>query len=84
MIFGAQTTQNAGAKMQQPPTYGQDSRRMKAGSFPMLVHSVLGCKTLGQAMDRSLRFFSRRRVVDIDSFRSQQFPDRAGVCGGLS
>jgi AraC-like DNA-binding protein len=37
--------------------FGQDSRRMKAGSFAMLVHSVLGCKTLGQALDRSLRFF---------------------------
>ena len=37
--------------------FGQDSRRMKAGSFAMLVHSVLGCKTLGQALDRSLRFY---------------------------
>jgi AraC-like DNA-binding protein len=37
--------------------FGQDSRRMKAGSFAMLVHSVLGCKNLGQALDRSLRFF---------------------------
>jgi AraC-like DNA-binding protein len=37
--------------------FGQDSRRMKAGSFAMLVHSVVGCKTLGQALDRSLRFY---------------------------
>jgi AraC-like DNA-binding protein len=37
--------------------FGQDSRRMKSGSFAMLVHSVLGCKTLGQALDRSLRFY---------------------------
>jgi AraC-like DNA-binding protein len=37
--------------------FGQDSRRMKAGSFAMLCHSVLGCKTLGQALDRSLRFY---------------------------
>ena len=37
--------------------FGQDSRRMKAGSFAMLCHSVLGCKNLGQALDRSLRFF---------------------------
>ena len=37
--------------------FGQDSRRMKAGSFAMLVHSVLGCKNLGQALDRSLRFY---------------------------
>ena len=37
--------------------FGQDSRRMKAGSFAMLVHSVVGCKTLAQALDRSLRFY---------------------------
>jgi AraC-like DNA-binding protein len=37
--------------------FGQDSRRMKAGSFAMLCHSVLGCKTLAQAIDRSLRFY---------------------------
>jgi AraC-like DNA-binding protein len=37
--------------------FGQDSRRMKAGSFAMLVHSVLGCKNLGQALERSLRFY---------------------------
>jgi AraC-like DNA-binding protein len=37
--------------------FGQDSRRMKAGSFAMLVHAVLGCKSLGAALDRSLRFY---------------------------
>lgn len=37
--------------------FGQDSRRMKAGSFAMLVHAVIGCKNLGQALDRSLRFY---------------------------
>ena len=37
--------------------FGQDSRRMKAGSFAMLVHSVIGCRTLGQALERSLRFY---------------------------
>jgi AraC-like DNA-binding protein len=37
--------------------FGQDSRRMKAGSFAMLCHSVLSCKTLGQALNRSLRFY---------------------------
>src|ERR1700675_3610754 len=37
--------------------FGQDSRRMKAGSFALLFHSVLGCKNLGQALDRSLRFY---------------------------
>ena len=38
--------------------FGQDSRRMKAGSFAMLCHSVLGCRTLGHALDRSLRFYA--------------------------
>jgi AraC-like DNA-binding protein len=37
--------------------FGQDSRRMKLGSFAMLCHAVLGCKSLGHAMDRSLRFY---------------------------
>jgi AraC-like DNA-binding protein len=30
---------------------------MKSGSFAMLVHSVLGCKTLGHSLERSLRFY---------------------------
>src|SRR3981189_850711 len=38
--------------------FGQYSRRMKAGTFAMLCHSVLNCKTLGQALDRSLRFYA--------------------------
>jgi AraC-like DNA-binding protein len=38
--------------------FGQDSRRMKAGSFAMICHSVLNCKTLGSAIDRSLRFYA--------------------------
>jgi len=38
--------------------FGQDSRRMKAGSFAMLCHAVVNCKTLGQALDRSLRFYA--------------------------
>jgi AraC-like DNA-binding protein len=37
--------------------FGQDSRRMKSGSFAMICHSILNCKTLGQALDRSLRFY---------------------------
>jgi len=37
--------------------FGQDPRRMKAGSFAMLVHAVLGCKNLGAALERSLRFY---------------------------
>jgi len=38
--------------------FGQDSRRMKAGSFAMICHSVLSCRTLGRAIDRSLRFYA--------------------------
>jgi AraC-like DNA-binding protein len=38
--------------------FGQDSRRMKVGSFAMLCHSVLGCKSLGHALERSLRFYA--------------------------
>ena len=38
--------------------FGQDSRRMKVGTFAMLCHSLLNCKTLGQALDRSLRFYA--------------------------
>jgi len=38
--------------------FGQDSRRMKVGTFAMLCHSVLNCKTLGHALDRSLRFYA--------------------------
>jgi AraC-like DNA-binding protein len=38
--------------------FGQDSRRMKSGSFAMLCHAVLGCKTLGHALERSLRYYA--------------------------
>ncbi|HSZ10205.1 MAG TPA: AraC family transcriptional regulator [Steroidobacteraceae bacterium] len=38
--------------------FGQDSRRMKSGSFAMICHSVLGCKTLRSALDRTLRFYA--------------------------
>ncbi len=38
--------------------FGQDSRRMKSGSFAMLCHSVVHSETLAQALDRSLRFYA--------------------------
>src|SRR5271168_2016210 len=38
--------------------FGQDSRRMKSGSFAMLCHSVVACKTLKDALERSLRFYA--------------------------
>src|SRR5579859_7209780 len=52
--------------------FGQDSRRMKSGSFAMLVHSVLGCKNLGSAMDRTLRFYA----LILDDIRGEL--NRAG------
>lgn len=38
--------------------FGRDSRRMKTGSFAMLCHALLNCKTLGSALERSLRFYA--------------------------
>jgi AraC-like DNA-binding protein len=38
--------------------FGQDSRRMKAGTFAMICHAVLNCKSLGHALERSLRFYA--------------------------
>src|SRR5450432_1531722 len=31
--------------------FGQDSRRMKSGSFAMMCHALLNCKTLAQALE---------------------------------
>lgn len=53
--------------------FGQDSRRMKAGSFAMLCHSVLSCRTLGQALERSLRFY---RLI-LDDISGALLRDRA-------
>src|ERR1700730_9522927 len=38
--------------------FGQDSRRMKSGSFAMICHSLISCKTLKRALERSLRFYA--------------------------
>ena len=37
--------------------FGQDSRSMKVGTFAMLCHSVIQCRTLDQAIRRITRFF---------------------------
>jgi len=37
--------------------FGQDSRRMKVGSFAMLCRAVVHCRTLESALARTLRFF---------------------------
>ena len=36
--------------------FGQDSRRMKAGSFALLCRSVVHCRNLRAALDRTVRF----------------------------
>jgi AraC-like DNA-binding protein len=38
--------------------FGQDSRRMKVGSFAMLAHTLTDCPTLGDALKRMARFFN--------------------------
>jgi AraC-like DNA-binding protein len=38
--------------------FGQDSRRMKSGSFAMLCHAVIHCGTLAKALDRALRMYA--------------------------
>ena len=37
--------------------FGQDSCRMKVGSFAMLCHTVVHCENLAQALERSARFY---------------------------
>jgi len=37
--------------------FGQDSRRMKCGSFAMLCHAVTDSQTFAQALDRIARYF---------------------------
>lgn len=38
--------------------FGQDSRRMKVGSFAMMCHAVVQCRTLDKALKRALRSFA--------------------------
>ena len=38
--------------------FGQDSRRMKVGSFSLMCHSVVYCRRLDQAVERALAFFN--------------------------
>jgi AraC-like DNA-binding protein len=38
--------------------FGQDSRRMKVGSFAMLTYTVIGCDSLHSALTRMVRFFN--------------------------
>ena len=38
--------------------FGHDSHRMKPGSFAMLGHAVIGCRTLRRALARAVRFYN--------------------------
>lgn len=38
--------------------FGRDSHRMKLGSFAMLCHAVIGCRTLRRALARAVRFYN--------------------------
>lgn len=38
--------------------FGRDSQRLKQGSFAMLCHAVLGCRTLRRALARAARFYN--------------------------
>jgi AraC-like DNA-binding protein len=38
--------------------FGRDSHRMKIGSFAMMCHAVLGCRTLRRALARAARFYN--------------------------
>ncbi len=38
--------------------FGRDSQRMKLGSFAMLCHAVMGCRTLRRALARAARFYN--------------------------
>ena len=38
--------------------FGQDARRMKAGTFAMICHAVLNSTSLGHALERSLRYYA--------------------------
>jgi AraC-like DNA-binding protein len=57
--------------------FGQDSRRMKSGSFAMLCHSVLGCRTLRHALERSLRFYGL--ILDDISGTLERSRGEAGI-----
>ena len=58
--------------------FGQDSRRMKSGTFAMLCHSLLNCASLGQALERSLRFYK----VILDDISGSL--ERAGAAAQIS
>lgn len=46
------------AKVLDDELFGQDSRRMKVGSFSMLCHILVSCTTLSSALSRMSKFFN--------------------------
>lgn len=58
--------------------FGQDSRRMKCGSFAMLCHAVAGSKTLAQGLERVVRYFGL--LLDDIGVRLER--EDAGAEGG--
>lgn len=57
--------------------FGQDSRRMKTGSFALMVRAVVHCTTLGAALERAARFLG----VFLDD--TQVTVDRTGAEAAL-
>ena len=55
--------------------FGQDSRRMKVGSFAMMCHAVVHCRTLERALKRVLRFFE----LALDDLRGTLCRDGDGM-----
>ena len=54
--------------------FGQDSRRMKVGSFAMLCRNVIHCPTLDKAMVQTFRFFG----LMLDDVRASGSHDEDG------
>ena len=50
--------------------FGQDARRMKTGSFALMCHSLISCRNLRRALERSLRFYGLI-LDDIDGTLEQ-------------
>ena len=65
--------------------FGRDSRRMKLGSFAMLGHAVIGCRTLQRAMARAIRFYglmlddTAGGLVERDGLLWIEFRSKSGV-----
>lgn len=55
--------------------FGQDTRRMKVGSFAMMCHAVVHCRTLERALKRVLRFFD----LALDDLRGTLCRDGDGM-----